>query len=147
MITRLICTTFLVSLAVGCGDGGSVAPYASEGGGYYDVSGSGGDYGGYGSGGSSIPAAPADADCVDTPTYEEVAAFNLCVRCHDSTKAGVDRKSAPINVNFNTEAEADAHSLQAVSMVMKGAMPPPSTGLKLTDAEKQQLYTWAMCKM
>jgi hypothetical protein len=147
MINRLTFTALLVWLAVGCGDAGPVAPYASEGGGAYEVSGSGGDYGGDGSGASSIPAAPADADCVDTPTYEEVAAFNTCVRCHDSTKAGVDRKSAPVNVNFNTEADADAHSLQAVSMVMKGAMPPPSTGLKLSDAEKQQLYTWAMCKM
>jgi hypothetical protein len=30
---------------------------------------------------------------------------------------------------------------------MSGSMPPSSSGLSLTPAEKQQLYRWALCSM
>jgi uncharacterized membrane protein len=67
--------------------------------------------------------------------------------CHASTKAGADRHSAPMSVNFDTEAAADAVADRAVLMVKGGVMPPPGSGLALNDTEKQQLYEWVMCRM
>lgn len=94
--------------------------------------------------GSTEPE-PGDA-CVDSPAFAEVSAFSKCVSCHASTKAGPDRKAAPASVNFDTAAAADQAAEDAVGMVRSGAMPPRTSGLTLTDSEKQQLYAWASCK-
>jgi uncharacterized membrane protein len=149
MTTRLICLTLLAWTTFGCSDdyGSDAAPAAQSGG--YDSYGGGG----YGEttpapAPAAAPAAAAHPDCAGRiPAYEDVAAFDKCVMCHDSMKAAGERKSAPINVNFDTQSAAESHALQAVSMVKAGAMPPAPSGLTLTDAEKQQLYTWAMCSM
>lgn len=141
MTTRLTCLTLLSALAgFGCADDyGTGTPLpSSDGNGNYEG-------GGYGEG-TPAPAPAANADCAGTlPAYEDVAAFDKCVTCHDSMKAEGQRKSAPVNVNFDTQAAAQSHAMQAVNMVKAGAMPPIPSGLRLTDAEKQQLYTWAMC--
>jgi hypothetical protein len=140
MTTRLTCLTLLLALVgFGCSDDyGTGAPLPSS-----------DSYGGGGYGeGTPAPAPAANTDCVGTlPAYEDVAAFDKCVMCHDAMKAEGQRKSAPINVNFNTQAAAESHAMQAVDMVKAGAMPPIPSGLTLTEAEKQQLYTWAMCSM
>jgi hypothetical protein len=87
-------------------------------------------------------------DCsVQPPGYAQVAAFNTCVMCHAASRAAAARHSAPPSVNFDSEAAALNYANEAVTMVMAGAMPPRASGLTLTNAEKQQLYTWAMCSM
>jgi hypothetical protein len=148
MITRLMCLTLLASLGIGCSDDyGTAAPQPSGGGGYDSYGG-----GGYGetspAPATNPPAAAMNGDCAGTiPVYEDIAAFDKCVMCHDSMKASGQRNAAPANVNFDTRAAAEMHAMQAVTMVKAGVMPPIPSGLTLTDAEKQQLYTWAMCSM
>lgn len=132
--------TVLAWLTVACSGGDGVeSPY-------YGGDSSGGEYGG----GSTIvsPATmpAANPDCVgDIPEYEDVVAFDKCVMCHDSMKGAGQRKSAPAGVNFDTKPAAESHAMQAVNMVKAGVMPPLPSGLTLSDAEKQQLYLWAMC--
>lgn len=91
--------------------------------------------------------APLDPACANAPSYEELAAFNMCVACHSSARIGADRHSAPTGVNFDTEASAVQSASLAVKMVMAGAMPPNSTGLRMSDVDKQELYAWAKCNM
>lgn len=151
MRTRLICLTLLALAGFGCSDdyGGGAGAGAQPGG---NDSYGGGGYGDPTPAPAVSPgqviAPVANKDCVGVlPGYEDVAAFDKCVMCHDSMKAEGQRKSAPINVNFDTQAAAESHAMQAVNMVKAGVMPPIPSGLTLTDAEKQQLYTWAMCSL
>lgn len=133
MLTRLFrCTAFAcVGFALGCGsssDGDLQPPYSAE----------------------SRPDSvmQSNPDCAGTPpAFAQVAAFKVCVMCHASTKGVTQRSSAPIDVNFDTERDADAHADRAVMLVMSGLMPPRASGLMLTDADKQQLYAWVMCRM
>jgi uncharacterized membrane protein len=91
---------------------------------------------------------PDNVDCNGTPpAYADVTAFTKCTTCHASTKTGAQRANAPADVNFDTEAAADAHAEEAASEVNKGDMPPRGSGVTLTDSEKQQLYAWALCRM
>jgi hypothetical protein len=143
MTTRHTMLMLFAWLAIGCSeDAAPGAPWA--GGGSSDGYGSGG----YGDTAVAPATAPVNSDCVgNVPAYEDVAAFDKCVMCHDSAKPAGQRKSAPITVNFDTEAAAQSHAMQAVNVVRAGVMPPAPSGLTLTDAEKQQLYVWAMCSM
>ena len=98
--------------------------------------------------GASDPLLPDNVDCATTaPTFAEVTAFAKCVVCHASTKSAAQRQRAPTEINFDTEAAAQVYADKAVSEVMKGDMPPRASGLTLTEPEKQQLYSWAMCPM
>ena len=91
---------------------------------------------------------PDSVDCNGTPpSYAQVTALTKCATCHSSTKTGAQRASAPADVNFDSEAAADAKAEEAASEVNKGDMPPRASGMTLTDAEKQQLYDWALCRM
>lgn len=129
MNPRIVSTTLLVLSALGCASTGpdDTLPYAMAGG---------------------ETSLIADSECDEsTPTYGEVAAFSKCVGCHSSAKTGAARKSAPADVNFDSKAAADEVAEDAAAMVRAGAMPPRSTGAVLSDAEKQQLYTWAECAM
>jgi uncharacterized membrane protein len=97
---------------------------------------------------SSSTDTPNSVDCNGTPpSYDDVTAFTKCVACHDSKKTGAARVKAPANINFDTAEAALASADKAVSEVMKGDMPPRDSGVTLTDAERQQLYEWAMCTM
>jgi len=132
MFTRLTCTTLLALVAFACAppDPNATGPYSSE-------------YGGTGK-----PLAPANADCAgDIPTFEQVGAFDKCANCHASTKLGADRQGAPPSVNFDSATAAGAYGEAAVSLVRAGVMPPPTSGLSLTQAEKEQVYEWVMCRM
>jgi len=127
MFTRLACTTLLALVSLACAppDPNSSVPY-----------------------GSSVRHAPANEDCAGAiPVFEQVSAFDKCANCHASTKLGADRNGAPASVNFDTAAAADAHGDQAVSLVRAGVMPPSASGLSLTQAEREQLYEWVMCRM
>ena len=98
--------------------------------------------------GGMQPHTSDNVTCNGTPpTFQQVTAFDKCVICHAATKTGAQRAAAPPNINFDTEAAADAHAERAVSLVVIGVMPPRASGLTLTDAEKQQLYDWATCRM
>jgi len=128
MHLRIACALCAVWAAFGCTE--DVEPYAPQ---------------PYADGSADPQPEPAD-ECVDSPPFAEVTAFAKCATCHDATKSGADRKSAPPRVNFDTAAGADAAAEGAVGMVRSGAMPPRASGLVLTDSEKQQLYAWASCK-
>jgi uncharacterized membrane protein len=141
MSTRLTCTALFALVGLACtSDVSSVPPPAQGYGGY--------DYGVSSGYGSSAPVpAPSDTSCASAPAYAQVSAFAKCAGCHSSTKAGAQRNGAPSSVNFDAEALADASANRAASVVMAGIMPPPGSSVKLTDAEKQQLYDYAMCKL
>lgn len=80
------------------------------------------------------------------PTYAELTIFQKCSMCHSSQLAqGQPRMQSPININFDTEPAADAAAVLAVQEVKADAMPPKASGITVTDAEKQALYTWAEC--
>jgi uncharacterized membrane protein len=143
MITRIVYVTLLGVLGLGCAAGSEMqmdAPVQKNGTDLQTAANTG-----YGK-----PAAqtPDDVQCGDdTPSYDEVAVFNVCVHCHSSANTGTARNSAPAAINFDTEASAQTHAAEAVHVVMLGAMPPRATGITLTDEEKQQLYQWAMCTL
>jgi uncharacterized membrane protein len=79
------------------------------------------------------------------PGFGEVTAFQKCTRCHSSTLGESARSKAPDDVNFDTLDAAKAHANEAAHEVYAGDMPPKDSGTTLTDAEKQQLYLWALC--
>ena len=93
----------------------------------------------------SLAAEPAPLDCTSPPEYADVAAFRTCTLCHSSERSGAGRLGAPAAINFDSEAEAKPYASAAQRVVSGGIMPPRSSGVSLTEAEKQQLYTWASC--
>jgi uncharacterized membrane protein len=87
-----------------------------------------------------------EVSCTGTiPTYAQVDAFEKCTMCHSSALTGSARNSAPVTANFDTEASAEAHADEIAHEVSLGAMPPPGSGIALTQAEKEELYKWALC--
>jgi uncharacterized membrane protein len=87
-----------------------------------------------------------DVDCdSDVPAYADVKIFDTCTMCHSSKLSGTDRMLAPNTTNFDTEAAATRNAMKAVSQVEGGDMPPRDSGLKVTTAEKQAFYKWALC--
>ena len=88
-----------------------------------------------------------DVDCSGTiPKYEDVAALDKCTTCHSSELSGDARKSAALDVNFDTKAAAEAKAEKAAEEVNEGAMPPSGSGVTLSAAEKEDLYKWALCR-
>jgi uncharacterized membrane protein len=88
-----------------------------------------------------------DVSCDGTvPAYADVTAFEKCSTCHSSELSGSERRGALASVNFDTESAAQAKAEDAAAEVKEGAMPPKSSGIKLTDQEKQDLYKWALCQ-
>jgi uncharacterized membrane protein len=86
-----------------------------------------------------------EVDCsTGVPGFAE-APFDKCTACHSTTLSGAARNSAPSNINFDNHDSAATSAAQAVDAVQKGAMPPAGSGLNLSDAEKQDLYRWALC--
>jgi uncharacterized membrane protein len=99
-----------------------------------------------GCGGDDDEAELPEVDC-DTgavPDYEDVSAFDTCTNCHDSSKTGAARAGAEEGVNFDTEAAAQKSAMEAAHEVYEGEMPPKGAGT-LTEAQKEQLYRWALC--
>jgi uncharacterized membrane protein len=132
MFSRLASSVLFTLIGVACAqaDPSASVPYSA----------------GYGA--TSAPQAPANMDCAGAiPSFDQVSAFDKCASCHAASKLGEDRHAAPATVNFDTAAAADAHGDQAVNLVRAGVMPPPGSGLILSQAEKEQLYEWVMCRM
>ena len=134
MTTRFASISMWIVLGMGCASEVTGAPSGEHGGGSPDP-----DYG--------TPAQIPAVNCDHPPSYEEVSAFNTCVMCHATSRSPSERTGAPLSVNFDTEAAAEANSMRAVSLVMGGLMPPTRAGIELSEEEKQELYDWAMCKM
>jgi uncharacterized membrane protein len=88
-----------------------------------------------------------DVSCDGTvPAYADVTALEKCSTCHSSKLEGSARRGALASVNFDTQSAAQAKAEDATAEVKEGAMPPKSSGITLTDQEKQDLYNWALCQ-
>ena len=101
----------------------------------------------WGCGGDEEGPELPDVDCEmgEIPTYDEVDAFDTCTVCHSSDLMGSARNEAPEEYNFDTYAGAMHEPEEVAHEVFEGAMPPPDSGLMLSEAEKQELYKWALC--
>ena len=137
MVTRIACAALILGVTA-CAETrpDEHVPYNALGGGGGNIgAGTGGDPG-------------YDPECDESmPTYDQVTVFAKCMNCHSSSKMTAERKGAPAEVNFDTKSAADASANRAAAMVKSGAMPPRSTGLILTDMERQKLFAWAKCAM
>jgi hypothetical protein len=58
---------------------------------------------------------------------------------------GDARNGATEGVNFDDYDSAAAATERAVLYVFNGVMPPPRSGITVTESEKQQMYQWALC--
>ena len=86
-----------------------------------------------------------DCETVTVPTYAEVTGLNKCTTCHSSTlTTPADRNDAPHGYNFDTYDGAVEHATKMVEEVYGGDMPPAGEP-DMTEAEKDQLYAWALC--
>lgn len=95
-------------------------------------------------GGDNLP----EVDCSDlVPYYSEVEVFqpegNLCVQCHSATRTGQQRAGAPEYLDLDDYETASAYAELIARKVAAGAMPPE--GYTISDAQKQQVYQWALC--
>lgn len=122
----VLCALLLVT-AFACGDDGD--------GGGAGTSGTGGDGDGDGDG----------DECEDVPTYDEVSAFDKCVMCHSSELSGGDRNTAPADHNFDTYEGATEFLDHVLEEAEEGNMPPPASGITITEAERAALVKWASC--
>jgi len=68
----------------------------------------------------------------------------VCMNCHDSAKTGVDRHGAPTSVNWDTYAAATTGDQpnHGNNRAQAGTMPPVSSGLSLTQAQKDLFQQW-----
>ena len=85
-----------------------------------------------------------EVDCAPpVPAFADVHAFRLsCTTCHASTLQGAARFGAPPGVDFDTHASAMRHAHEAARRVFSGDMPKRG---QLAEADKQDLYRWALC--
>ncbi|HEY6724704.1 MAG TPA: hypothetical protein VI197_11770 [Polyangiaceae bacterium] len=88
-----------------------------------------------------------EVDCSETvPTFDEVSAFSdVCTNCHSTGLSGEDRNGAPSRINWDDYQSAQANAEDGAEEVFEGDMPPPGSGLTLSNAQKQELYLWALC--
>lgn len=68
----------------------------------------------------------------------------ICMNCHDSSKTGGDRNGAPASVNWDTYAAATTGDQpnHGNNRAQAGTMPPASSGLSLTQAQKDLFQQW-----
>jgi hypothetical protein len=68
----------------------------------------------------------------------------VCMNCHDSALSGVDRNGAPVSVNWDTYAAATTGDQpnHGNNRAQAGTMPPVSSGLSLTQAQKDLFQQW-----
>lgn len=89
---------------------------------------------------------PPAVDCTKAvvPKFGAMTVWATCTNCHASTKIGRARLDAPSDVNFDSYAAAKVHASSSAGQVKAGKMPP-SGYPQPTDAQKQDLYNWAVC--
>ncbi|HKP63911.1 MAG TPA: hypothetical protein VJV78_44560 [Polyangiales bacterium] len=89
---------------------------------------------------------PAAIGCGDpAPAFAQVTAFEKCSNCHSTQLSAAARHGAPIGVDFDSESAAVNKSEEAAALVRSGAMPPPGSGVSLSESEKQALLRWSEC--
>lgn len=88
-----------------------------------------------------------EVDCSgDVPAFDEVSAFSdVCTNCHSTELSGDDRNGAPSGINWDDYDSASANAEHGAEEVFEGEMPPEGSGDTLTNAQKEQLYLWALC--
>lgn len=82
------------------------------------------------------------ADVSYTSDIDRILA-SYCLGCHDQTKTGPARNSAPVDVDFNTFAAANKRSDLLdliVDRATDGTMPPGDSTISLND--KCRLIAW-----
>jgi hypothetical protein len=87
-----------------------------------------------------------EVDCSgEVPTFDEVSAFSdVCTDCHSTELSGAARNGAPSSINWDDYDSARANAEHGAEEVFEGEMPPEGAG-ELTNAQKEQLYQWALC--
>jgi hypothetical protein len=102
--------------------------------------------GGHAHDGGEEPDGPeVDCDGEDVPAFADVAAFDECTDCHSSDLSGSERMGAPVGFDWDEYDTAKEHAEHIAHVVFEGDMPPPGSGITLTNAEEQELYLWALC--
>lgn len=88
-----------------------------------------------------------EVDCSGAiPTFDQVTAFSeACTNCHSTSLSGADRHGAPTDINWDDYDSAKANAEHGAEEVFEGEMPPEGSGETITDAQKEQLYLWALC--
>lgn len=68
----------------------------------------------------------------------------VCMNCHSSDLSGIDRMGAPPSVNWDTYAAAtvDDQPNRGNNRAQAGTMPPISSGLSLTQDQKDLFQQW-----
>ena len=94
--------------------------------------------------GSSSDGA-GDCEAADAPRFADIEMFATCTMCHASTLEGDARKGAILSVNFDTAEAAMMSAARGLERVDAGAMPPPSSGLSVTQSEIDELERWVLC--
>src|SRR5687768_5264154 len=84
-------------------------------------------------------------DCTSTPvpTFSQVSAFSqVCTECHSTENVDDERNGAPLGINFDDITSAREHAAHAAEEVEEGHMPPPGSGLSITDEQREQIVRW-----
>jgi hypothetical protein len=84
-------------------------------------------------------------ECLDVPSFGEVAGFTKCRTCHDSSLTGADRNGAPAAYNFDDYDVASGLADRIAMLVAREEMPPASSGVTVTDTQRAEIVTWALC--
>ena len=96
-------------------------------------------------GGNEPDLPEVDCDAEEVPAFADVAALDKCTTCHSSDLSGGERMGAPAGFNWDEYDAAREHAEHIAHEVFEGEMPPPDSGITLTNAEEQELYLWALC--
>lgn len=84
-------------------------------------------------------------ECEEAPSFEEVSGFVECRNCHDSSLVGAERNGAPAAYNFDEYDVASELADRIAILVEREEMPPRSSGITVTDAQRAEIVTWASC--
>ena len=90
-------------------------------------------------------AGMASDECEDAPSFDDVAGFVKCRSCHDSSLTGAERNGAPLAYNFDDYEVARELANRIAMLVEREEMPPGSSGITVTDAQRAEIVTWALC--
>jgi uncharacterized membrane protein len=136
---KLVASLFVVACG---GDNAGAALDAAA-----STDGSAGDAGRARDAGVLDAAADGGVDCneADVPAFDEVEIFDKCTACHGVAVSGDARNDAPPDVNFDDYVSAAAMAERAARYVMLGIMPPVSTGVRVSEREREQLDLWVRC--
>jgi hypothetical protein len=135
VIGLVVCT-----LVSGCESGGDEGEAGASG-----ASGSGGDGGGAARDSCNVTAPTACPS--DAPTYEQdikPIIEQRCVTCHIGNRQSELCPTCWGLTSYQHVADWDAVIRGAM---LSCAMPPPDSGITMTDAERTTILEWIFCKL